>query len=184
MDDIYKKYENALCEIERLRQENNQLKRELGLTKLKNVAPSTKESRPMVEAYSNAKTSRLFESAQSIDHPTKLNHFSSVKEKIDLYLGYFRGREDVYPVRWTNKQGKSGYSPACGNEWTAVCQKPKVKCSACLHQNSQSSGWARTDRYDAAWANSHEGRCQNAYWFTKLLADGCSTLYNVFDAAE
>ncbi|WP_376769568.1 TOTE conflict system archaeo-eukaryotic primase domain-containing protein [Fontibacillus panacisegetis] len=49
-------------------------------------------------------------------------------------MSYFRGREDVYPIRWTNKQGKSGYSPVCANEWTSVCEKPRVKCSVCKHQ--------------------------------------------------
>jgi hypothetical protein len=35
----------------------------------------------------------------------------------------FRGRTDVYPVRWEGKtSGKSGYASACGNEWRAgVC---------------------------------------------------------------
>ncbi|MNE79887.1 hypothetical protein D3C80_1764120 [compost metagenome] len=37
-------------------------------------------------------------------------------------------------MRWTNKQGKSGYSPVCANEWTSVCEKPRVKCSMCKHQ--------------------------------------------------
>ncbi|MEO5338880.1 MAG: restriction endonuclease subunit R, partial [Magnetospirillum sp. WYHS-4] len=42
----------------------------------------------------------------------------------------FRGREDVFPRRWSNpRTGKSGYSPVCGNEWApGLCGKPKVKC--------------------------------------------------------
>lgn len=36
---------------------------------------------------------------------------SSAKEKIALFLSLFRGREDVYPERWSYN-GKSGYSPA------------------------------------------------------------------------
>src|SRR5690606_18775794 len=59
---------------------------------------------------------------------------SSSEEKIALFRSLFRGREDVYPVRWTNKAGKSGYSPACQNEWTVVCKKPHIKCSDCVHQ--------------------------------------------------
>ena len=45
----------------------------------------------------------------------------------------FRGRTDVYPVRWESKtSGKSGYAPACANEWRAgVCEKPRIKCSDC-----------------------------------------------------
>src|ERR1039457_6630724 len=31
--------------------------------------------------------------------------------------------------------GKSGYSPACGNEWVrGLCGKPKTKCSECPNQ--------------------------------------------------
>ncbi|WP_439952286.1 TOTE conflict system archaeo-eukaryotic primase domain-containing protein, partial [Effusibacillus lacus] len=34
-----------------------------------------------------------------------------------------------------SKNGKSGYSPACANEWNkAVCKKPKIKCSECEHR--------------------------------------------------
>ncbi|HRH15666.1 MAG TPA: hypothetical protein PK225_15120, partial [Azonexus sp.] len=40
-------------------------------------------------------------------------------EKIVLFRRLFRGRTDVYPVRWESKAGKSGYSPACANEWRA-----------------------------------------------------------------
>jgi superfamily II DNA or RNA helicase len=45
----------------------------------------------------------------------------------------FHGREDVYAILWQNKTTlKSGYSPACKNEWApGLCQKFKVRCSAC-----------------------------------------------------
>lgn len=54
-------------------------------------------------------------------------------EKVALFRSLFRGRDDVYPVRWESKtSGKSGYSPACANEWRAgVCEKPRIKCGEC-----------------------------------------------------
>jgi superfamily II DNA or RNA helicase len=56
----------------------------------------------------------------------------STKEKIILFKRRFRGRDDVYPQRWESAKGKSGYSPACGNEWKpGVCYKPRVKCGEC-----------------------------------------------------
>ena len=59
-------------------------------------------------------------------------HSLSQDEKIILFRSLFRGREDVYPVRWEAKTGKSGYSPACANEWKRpLCIKPKMKCSDC-----------------------------------------------------
>ena len=61
---------------------------------------------------------------------------SPIQAKIALFRRLFRGRADVFPVRWENaKSGRSGYSPACGNEWRrGVCDKPKVKCSNCPNQ--------------------------------------------------
>ena len=53
-------------------------------------------------------------------------------EKVALFRRLFRGRTDVYPARWENKAGKSGYAPVCANEWrTGVCEKPRVKCADC-----------------------------------------------------
>lgn len=67
----------------------------------------------------------------------------SPAEKISLYRSLFRGRDDVYPIRWEGKNGRAGYSPVCANEWDRrVCQKPKIKCSECPH-----SSWkAATDQ--------------------------------------
>ena len=56
-------------------------------------------------------------------------------EKVAIFGRLFRGRSDVYPVRWESKAGKSGYSPACANEWRAgICEKPRIKCADCSHR--------------------------------------------------
>ena len=59
------------------------------------------------------------------------------EEKIKIFMDLFRGREDVFPKRWDNKKrGKSGYSPACHNEWVnGICNKPQIKCSECHNQS-------------------------------------------------
>lgn len=55
--------------------------------------------------------------------------------KVALFRSLFRGRADVYPIRWESKAGKSGYAPACANEWRpGVCEKPRIKCSDCGHR--------------------------------------------------
>ena len=61
--------------------------------------------------------------------PSKL----STGDKVALFRHLFRGRTDVYPVRWERKTtGKCGYSPACANEWRpGVCEKPRIKCGDC-----------------------------------------------------
>jgi superfamily II DNA or RNA helicase len=57
----------------------------------------------------------------------------STNEKVALFRRLLRGRTDVYPIRWESKTtGKSGYSPACANEWrSGVCEKPRIKCRDC-----------------------------------------------------
>ncbi len=64
--------------------------------------------------------------------PTVTNG-SSAADKIALFRRLFGGRTDVFPARWENpKSGKSGYAPACANEWIrGVCGKPQVKCGDC-----------------------------------------------------
>src|SRR3954471_21142746 len=64
---------------------------------------------------------------------TVVDHRSSSDEKIALFRSLFRGRADVYPRRFeSRKTGKSGYAPACANEWVrGVCEKPRIKCAEC-----------------------------------------------------
>lgn len=53
-----------------------------------------------------------------------------------LFRRLFRGRADVFATRWeSTASGRSGYAPACANEWRpGVCEKPRIKCSACQHR--------------------------------------------------
>ncbi|MEI8312256.1 MAG: DEAD/DEAH box helicase family protein, partial [Verrucomicrobiota bacterium] len=62
-----------------------------------------------------------------------LSQSSPVAEKIARFRSLFRGRDDVYAKRFENaRSGKSGYAPACGNEWVrGVCEKPRIRCSDC-----------------------------------------------------
>ncbi len=56
----------------------------------------------------------------------------SPENRVAIFRGLFRGREDVYPIRWESRTGGSGYSPACANEWKRpLCVKPKIRCSEC-----------------------------------------------------
>jgi len=62
-----------------------------------------------------------------------VNYQSSRQEKVSLFGDLFKGRADMFPKRWENgKTGKSGYSPACANEWKpTICEKPRIKCGDC-----------------------------------------------------
>ena len=60
----------------------------------------------------------------------------SPQEKIATFRRLFKGREDVYPRRFESKKtGRSGYQPACANEWRhGLCNKPKTKCAECPYR--------------------------------------------------
>ena len=64
---------------------------------------------------------------------TSVTKFSSPVDKITLFKSLFRGRDDVYPQRFESRRsGKTGYSPACANEWVrGLCDKRTVKCVEC-----------------------------------------------------
>jgi superfamily II DNA or RNA helicase/very-short-patch-repair endonuclease len=61
---------------------------------------------------------------------------SPADAKIRLFRSLFRGRDDVYPRRFeSRKTGRSGYAPACANEWVrGICEKPRIKCAECRHR--------------------------------------------------
>src|SRR3982074_2367164 len=74
---------------------------------------------------------------------------STIEKKIALFCRLFRGRSDVFPIRWENRTtGRSGYAPACANEWQrGICEKPKVKCSACPNQAFQAVDEVSIERH-------------------------------------
>ncbi|HIE27472.1 TPA: hypothetical protein EYP66_09315, partial [Candidatus Poribacteria bacterium] len=54
--------------------------------------------------------------------------------KLKCFMSLFRGRTDVFAKRWEKRDGsKSGYSPACYNEWVqGICEKGSgQKCDKC-----------------------------------------------------
>src|ERR1039457_3911143 len=42
------------------------------------------------------------------------------QRKIALFRTLFRGREDVYALRWEGRDSKSGYIPASIQDWSAL----------------------------------------------------------------
>lgn len=58
------------------------------------------------------------------------------EEKVQLFRLLFRGRVDVFPVRFVSRRtGKAGYAPACRNKFVnGVCGLPRIKCSECPNQ--------------------------------------------------
>ncbi len=60
----------------------------------------------------------------------------SPADKVALFRRLFRGREDLFPTRFTSKKtGKAGYAPACRNKFRpGVCDLPRIKCGECPSQ--------------------------------------------------
>jgi len=120
-DDLQSQLEKALAENARLRDENRRLREQLGL-------PAVDVESLVVEPMQTT----LFETGHDL---IAITHLSSVEDKIALFRSLFRGREDVFALRWQGRDGRSGYSPACLHEWNrTLCAKPRIKCAECKNR--------------------------------------------------
>jgi hypothetical protein len=102
--ELEERVKTAQAECERLREENVRLRAMLSIHDpvLEHPAPSAPGSAPT-------------------PLPCRgITEASTPEQKIALFRGLFRGREDVYAVRWEGKGGKAGYSPAGVMDWQAI----------------------------------------------------------------
>ena len=69
----------------------------------------------------------------SVSLASSVSRLSPPESKIALFRSLFKGRDDIYSRRFeSRKTGKSGYQPACANEWVrGLCDKRSVKCTEC-----------------------------------------------------
>jgi hypothetical protein len=106
-------------DLDRLRRENARL---IGLLEAHGIAWRSGESAPTEPA--------------PISKAAPANGPSSTQEKMVLFRRLFRGRDDVHALRWqSNSSGRSGYAPACANEWRpGICEKPRISCRDCNHR--------------------------------------------------
>ena len=96
--------DRALREVERLRAENEQLRTLLSLSQ---------------------QTQTILTRGAPEPPPAGTDSPASADEKIALVRRLFRGRDDVYALRWENvRTGKSGYVPAVVGGWSR--QGPKT----------------------------------------------------------
>ena len=103
--------EDLRRELERLRKENAELRRRLGIS----------VSEPTHKYETKLEQRRL-----DVGPIASLTADSPTADKIALFQNLFRGREDVYAVFWTNERsGKKGYSPALEDPWNSGKGKPK-----------------------------------------------------------
>ena len=122
---------------------------------------------------------------------TSVRHDSPTADKVALFRSLFRGREDVYPVRWESKAGRSGYSPACGNEWLpGICEKPRIKCADCPNRAfREKAGFSDLHVHDLRHtvglrlreANVEERTISDILWHTR---SGMTPHYSVAQVRE
>ncbi len=129
-EELKKKLEDALKRISELEAENSKLRNLVSIV----THPSDQSTEPSIHTESLQKhppedthTVR----STSVDAP--INNQSSPEDKVRLFRCLFRGREDVFAIRWVGKDNRSGYSPACYNDWKhEVCGRyKKIPCANC-----------------------------------------------------
>jgi len=110
--DLQNELNKALADIEILGKENERLK-------------------SLIKSFQHKGNGEPFDKVNEV---VPEDETATSEEKIKIFRSYFKGREDVHAVRWTNRSGSSGYSPACYYEWNpTICNKPNSKCENCKY---------------------------------------------------
>ena len=77
------------------------------------------------------------EAAQpTLDHPQASNSapeaqkpgIATAEQRIALFRNLFRGREDIYAIRWENDDGRSGYMPKADRDWKSFLSAKDENC--------------------------------------------------------
>ena len=124
-NELYNKYLKLLEENQILRIENMDFRKRLEL-QTKEICMDN-EYKAIVEIKNDISIQKY--------KLSEVSNNSLPQEKVELYMTLFKGKKDVHAKRWQNKQGKSGYSPVCANQWVkGICNKPQIKCSACKNR--------------------------------------------------
>jgi len=97
--------EASLAEVRRLRDEN---------ARLRNLLIERSIRIPEVQP-----TSGIPQTPQTIGVAPEVpkSVFGTAEQRIELFRSLFRGRDDVYAVRWENADGRSGYMPSADRDW-------------------------------------------------------------------
>ena len=112
-ESLSEKLARVTAECERLRAENERLRRTLADPELRS------EERHEVQI----PTGDVVSSPANSQARAEL----SVPEKIALFRSLFRGRDDVYAIQWARPDGNVSYSPACLRDWKALRSVPEAE---------------------------------------------------------
>ena len=108
------RFESAPSRMRKLREENARLRKQLAYRVKASFA-----SHSLDTSSDNSVLTNSFEPTKGNATPSVLasvTNASAPNAKIALFRKLFRGREDVHAVRWTGRNGRSGYSPAAARD--------------------------------------------------------------------
>lgn len=164
-------YEELLVDNQRLQIENERLCLEIERLKDLFLGKSPSE-------YNTTKLDHEF--IDNIHKQKEKDGDLSLQNKVALFQGLFKGREDVFARRWYSKtSGKSGYQPVCLNEWNPqFCNKRQYKCAEC--PNRQLKALTYDDYYKHLEGKSAEG-CDVLGLYVILTDNTCYFLCVDFD---
>jgi hypothetical protein len=110
------------------------------LARLDTALVDLERTRDQLQARAVALRTELAAASQTASDPAHKQGQSAARtpqtsaEKLKLFQSLFRGRADVFPVRFVSrKTGRAGYAPACSNKWLPeLCHlRSGGKCSDC-----------------------------------------------------
>lgn len=107
----------------------------------------------------------------------------SLKEKINIFSDYFRGRDDVYPYLSIGSNGSKYYMPACTNEWDKhVCNKTMgKKCRDCKYREDKPLSLAVIEKHLCGDKKNSNNKNTSIGLYPLLEDDTCYLLVFDFD---
>lgn len=110
LKELLEKYQVLLIENNNLKKEIENLQAQLGIPEQQVGSNEFPKQKPVLKIIEQNSSNQVIS--------PNINNFSDPMGKIKLFMSLFKGRDDVYAYRWeSNKNGKSGYSPFCLNDW-------------------------------------------------------------------
>jgi len=105
VDSEFPNLEASLAEVRRLREENARLRSFLieHCVRIPEIPSTTAVSQ----------TPRTISAAPDV----RRSALGTAEQRIELFRSLFRGRDDVYAIRWESADGRSGYMPKADRDW-------------------------------------------------------------------
>ncbi len=131
--DMFQTYEDLLAANKSLKEENQNLRKEVKMLRALLQENSIHINSGIVIGKEIPSKSSPIPSLEQPKASQQNRPFLSLEQRVALFQSLFIGRKDVFAKRWYSKaSGASGYQPVCQNEWKEnVCDKKKFKCALC-----------------------------------------------------